>query len=73
MVFRRSVILLPLIMNLVIGVTMDQTMNPVKNSILNMFLFNPFLASGDVCRLLITFVNNLDLDQDQRSKNCLLL
>ena len=60
-------------MNLVIGVTMDQTMNPVKNSILNMFLFNPFLASGDVFRLLITFVNNLDLDQDQRSKNCLSL
>ena len=28
---------------------------------------NPFLTSGDLCRLLITFANSLDSDQDRRS------
>ena len=27
---------------------------------------NPFLASDDFCRLLITFANSLDPDQDQQ-------
>ena len=29
--------------------------------------FNYFLASGDVCRLLIAFANSLDPDQDQQN------
>ena len=29
--------------------------------------FNPLLASSDFCRLLITFANRLDLDQDHDS------
>ena len=29
--------------------------------------FNSFLASGDFCRLLITFANSLDKDQDQHN------
>ena len=41
--------------------------------------FNSFLTSGDFCRLLITFANSLDPDQDQQNvgpdlgPNCLTL
>ena len=41
--------------------------------------FNSFLASGDFCRLLITFANSLDPDQDRQNvgpdldANCLTL
>ena len=31
------------------------------------FLVISFLASGDVCRLLITFANSLDPDQDRQN------
>ena len=43
------------------------------------FHFNSFLASSDFCRLLITFANSLDPDQDQQNvgldldPNCLTL
>ena len=46
--------------------------------ILKPFL-NSFLAKGDFCCLLITFANNLDLDQDRHfvgpdlARNCLTL
>ena len=30
-------------------------------------MFNSFYASGNFCRLLITFANSLDSDQDQRN------
>ena len=42
-------------------------------------LWNPFLASGDLCRLLVVFANSLDPDQDQQNvspdldPNCLTL
>ena len=42
-------------------------------------LWNPFLASGDFCRLLIIFANSLDPDQDRQNVgpdldlNCLTL
>ena len=29
--------------------------------------FNSFLANGDFCRLLLTFANSLDPDQDRRN------
>ena len=42
-------------------------------------VFNPFLASGDFCRLLIAFAKSLDPDQDRQNvgpdqdPNCLTL
>ena len=33
------------------------------------FQLNSFLASGDFCRLLITFANSLDPDQDQQNQS----
>ena len=41
--------------------------------------FNPFLARGNFCHLLITFANNLDPEQDRQNlgpdldPNCLTL
>ena len=33
---------------------------------LTLYQFNSYLASGDFCRLLITFANSLDPDQDRQ-------
>ena len=32
-----------------------------------MIHFNSFLAGGNICHLLITFANSLDLDQDRQN------
>ena len=42
-------------------------MSSLYSGMILCFMFNSFLASGDVCHLLMAFANSLDRDQEHLS------